>query len=157
MHSYCAGEECNFRVVAARYDQTIGVSGSGSVLGFLSAGGFGTQSGTITITYTDGTTQTATPSFADWYADSAVSGGTVVATVPWNDSPGSTLGAHQGSIHSAAGLIAGPARPPSPARSPGPGTTVSFTVYPALVTIAGGPGVVVTRVWSHGVLTISAA
>lgn len=59
MHSYCAGEECNFRVVAARYDQTIGVSGSGSVLGFLGAGGFGTQSGTITITYTDGTTQTA--------------------------------------------------------------------------------------------------
>jgi hypothetical protein len=60
----------------------------------------------------------------------------------------------------AAGLITGLAAPslaaPSLAGS-GPGTTVSFTVYPALVTIAGGPGVVVTRVWSHGVLTISAA
>jgi len=38
-----------------------------------------------------------------------------------------------------------------------PGTTVSFTVYSAPVTITGGPGIVVTRAWSHGVLTISAA
>lgn len=37
----------------------------------------------------------------------------------------------------------------------GPGTSVSFQVYQALITIAGGPGIVVTRVWSHGVLTIS--
>ena len=55
----------------------------------------------------------------------------------------------------AAGLIIGPAAPAL--AGSGPGTTVSFTVYPAPVTIAGGPGVVVTRVWSHGVLTISAA
>ena len=94
---YAAGSFDNARAEG----QTIDVPGSGSVLGFLGAGGFGTQSGTITITYTDGTTQTATLSFADWYADSAVSGGTVVATVPWNDSPGSTLGAHQVSIYSA--------------------------------------------------------
>jgi hypothetical protein len=39
----------------------------------------------------------------------------------------------------------------------GPGTSVSFRVYPASVTIAGGPGIVVTRVWSYGLLTISAA
>ena len=55
----------------------------------------------------------------------------------------------------AAGLFAGLAAP-SLAGS-GPGTSVSFRVYPAPVTIAGGPGIVVTRVWSHGVLTISAA
>jgi hypothetical protein len=54
----------------------------------------------------------------------------------------------------AAGLIAGPAAPALAAS--GPGTTVSFAVYPAPVTIAGSPGVVVTRAWSHGVLTISA-
>ena len=54
----------------------------------------------------------------------------------------------------AAGLTAGPAAPALPGS--GPGTIVSFTVYPAPVTIAGSPGVVVTRVWSHGVLTISA-
>jgi len=55
----------------------------------------------------------------------------------------------------AAGLIIGPAAPAL--AGSGPGTTVSFTVSPAPITIAGGPGVVVTRVWSHGVLTISAA
>ena len=54
----------------------------------------------------------------------------------------------------AAGLTAGPAVPAL--AGSGPGTTLSFTVYPAPVTIAGSPGVVVTRVWSHGVLTISA-
>ena len=56
----------------------------------------------MTISYTDGSTQTATLTLADWYADAAASGGTVVATVPWNDTPGSTLGAHQVSVYSAA-------------------------------------------------------
>lgn len=55
----------------------------------------------------------------------------------------------------AAGLITGPAA--LSLAGSGPGTTVSFTVYPAPVTIAGGPGVVVTRAWSDGVLTVSAA
>jgi beta-glucosidase len=81
--------------------QTIHLSGSGSTLGFLGSGGFGTQSGTITIGYTDGTTQSATLTFADWYADNPVAGGTIVATVPWNPAPGSTLGAHQVSVYSA--------------------------------------------------------
>ena len=56
----------------------------------------------------------------------------------------------------AAGLITGGLAAPSLASS-GPATSVTFRVYPALVTVAGGPGIVVTRVWSHGVLTISAA
>jgi len=47
--------------------------------------------------------------------------------------------------------------PASRARaSTAPGTSVSFTVFPAPVTVSGGPGIVVTNVWSHGVLTISA-
>jgi beta-glucosidase len=92
----------------ARFDnvraegQAIDVAGSGSTLGFLGAGAQGTQSGTVTISYTDGTTQSATLTFADWYADSPVAGGTVVATAAWNPAPGSTLGAHQVSVYSAA-------------------------------------------------------
>ena len=43
----------------------------------------------------------STVSFADWYADSAAAGGTVAGTVPWNESPGSTLGPHQVSVYSA--------------------------------------------------------
>jgi hypothetical protein len=55
----------------------------------------------------------------------------------------------------AASLFTGLAAPS--AAGSGPGASVSFRVYPASVTIAGGPGIVVTRVWSYGVLTISAA
>jgi beta-glucosidase len=95
--SYAAGSFDNLRASG----QTIALSGPGTELGFLGAGEFGTQTGTVTINYTDGTSSTATLSLADWYADSAVSGGTVVATVPWNDAPGSTLGAYQVSVYSA--------------------------------------------------------
>ena len=54
----------------------------------------------------------------------------------------------------AVGLVTGLAAPTS--AGTGPGTSISFRVYPSPVTISGGPGIVVTRVWSHGVLTISA-
>jgi len=53
-----------------------------------------------------------------------------------------------------AGPVAGLATPAL--ASTAPGTSVSFTVSPAPVTVSGGPGIVVTSVWSHGVLTISA-
>ncbi len=95
--SYAPGSLDNVRASG----QTIGVSGSGTSLGFLGAGANGTQSGTVTISYTDGTSSTATLSLADWYADSAASGGTIVATIPWNPAAGSTLGAHQVSVYSA--------------------------------------------------------
>jgi hypothetical protein len=68
--------------------QTIRVTGSGQVLSFLGAATLGTQSGTITIHYSDGSSQSAIISFADWRANRAASGGTVVATVPWNRIPG---------------------------------------------------------------------
>jgi beta-glucosidase len=95
--SYAPGSFDNVRASG----QTIAVSGSGTSLGFLGAGADGTQSGTVTINYTDGTSSTATLSLADWYADSAATGGTIVATVPWNEATGSTLGAHQVSVYSA--------------------------------------------------------
>jgi beta-glucosidase len=95
--SYAPGSFDNVRASG----QTIAVSGSGTSLGFLGTGANGTQSGTVTINYTDGSSSTATLSLADWYADSAASGGTIVATVPWNEAPGSTLGAHQVSVYSA--------------------------------------------------------
>jgi len=53
-----------------------------------------------------------------------------------------------------AGLVTGLATPAF--ASSAPGTSVSFTVSPVPVTVSGGPGIVVTNVWSHGVLTISA-
>jgi beta-glucosidase-like glycosyl hydrolase len=71
--------------------QTIPVSGSGDTLGFLGASNNGTASGTGTIVYTDGTTQTFALSFADWWAGSAIPGTSIAATTPYlNDSPNST-------------------------------------------------------------------
>ena len=54
--------------------QTIDLSGSGTDLGFLGAGAFGAASGTGTITYTDGSTQSYSLAMADWYNNAPVSG-----------------------------------------------------------------------------------
>ena len=62
--------------------QVIPLAGSGSRLGLLGTGVYGTASGTATIVYTDGTTQTFTLCFADWWANSAV-GGDVLTTLPY--------------------------------------------------------------------------
>ncbi len=80
--------------------QTIMYSGAGDTLGFLGAGTFGTQSGTGTITYTDGSTQQFTLTFADWYANAPASGDELLATTSdWNRPVGSTLGDHQVSVY----------------------------------------------------------
>jgi len=72
--------------------QTVALSGSGSELALLGAGAFGTQTGQVTVGYTDGTTSTGTITFSDWYADAAVTGDSLVATAPyWNEPAGSTL------------------------------------------------------------------
>ncbi|MGW4210416.1 glycoside hydrolase family 3 C-terminal domain-containing protein [Lentzea sp. NPDC004789] len=62
--------------------QIIEISGSGKTLGLIGAGDYGSPSGTATVTYTDGTTQSATVSFADWWANAAT-GGDIVASVPY--------------------------------------------------------------------------
>jgi beta-glucosidase len=79
--------------------QIIDVSGSGTELGFLGAAGFGAASGTGTITYTDGSTQTYSISMADWYNNAAVAGGLIAtATSSWNSSS-STQSHHPVSIY----------------------------------------------------------
>ncbi len=100
-----AGQQDN--VVAA--GQTLTLSGSGGILAILGAGAFGTQSGTATITYTDGTSQTFTLSFADWYANSPVAGTEIAATTTnWNVPGGDTIGNHQVSVYyTAVGLQSG--------------------------------------------------
>jgi beta-glucosidase len=71
--------------------QVIALDGTGSTLSLLATGTNGTQTGPVTITYTDGSTSTATVTIADWYADQAVPGCTLVVTAPyWNRPAGST-------------------------------------------------------------------
>jgi beta-glucosidase len=79
--------------------QTIDESGSGTELGFLGAGAFGAASGTGTITYTDGSTQSYSLVMADWYNNAPVSGDEVASTTTsWNFSS-STQTDHPVSIY----------------------------------------------------------
>ncbi|HEY3610119.1 MAG TPA: glycoside hydrolase family 3 C-terminal domain-containing protein [Pseudonocardiaceae bacterium] len=63
--------------------QAVPVSGTGSTLGFLGASNNGTGSGTGTIVYTDGTTQSYALGFADWWSGSATPGTSIAATLPY--------------------------------------------------------------------------
>jgi beta-glucosidase len=86
--------------------QTINLSGSGSSLVFLGAGDYGTATGTGTITYTDGTTQSFGLSFADWYNNTPQAGGTLVATSHINNSAGPQthlVGAYSATVQLQAG------------------------------------------------------
>ncbi|GAA4443734.1 hypothetical protein ACFQV2_21800 [Actinokineospora soli] len=65
--------------------QKITLSGSGTAVAFLGAAGYGTQSGTGTVTYTDGTTSTYTLSFTDWWASSPIAGNQVAATLAYHN------------------------------------------------------------------------
>ena len=62
--------------------QVIATSGSGAKIGFLGAGCCGIQTGTLYITYTDGSIARAPLTFADWWTDQPVPGSDIVATSP---------------------------------------------------------------------------
>jgi beta-glucosidase-like glycosyl hydrolase len=75
-------------IVAA--GQVLPVSGSGHLLGFLGSSAFGATSGIGTIVYADGSTQSYTLGFADWWAGSPSAGTSVAATTPYiNTGPNS--------------------------------------------------------------------
>jgi beta-glucosidase len=75
------------------------MSGSGSKLDLLGAGGPGNQSGDVTVTYTDGSTSTSTVSLSEWWANSPAHDDTLVATTAnWNQPPTGT-GPHQVSLY----------------------------------------------------------
>jgi beta-glucosidase len=78
--------------------QTVSLSGSGTDLGLLGAGQNGTATGTITVNYTDGTSQSFTLNMADWYSNAAATGDQVVTTTSsWNQS--SPSGSHPVSVY----------------------------------------------------------
>ncbi len=70
--------------------QTIDLPAGGSSLGFIGASTYGTQTGKVTLTYTDGTTEQQTLSFADWYGNQPAAGGDVVTTLPYLNTNGGT-------------------------------------------------------------------
>ena len=79
--------------------QTVALSGSGTDLGFLGASQNGTASGTVTVNYADGSSQSFNLNMADWYANSpAVGNQLLTTTTSWNFTS-STQTAHPVSIY----------------------------------------------------------
>jgi beta-glucosidase len=67
--------------------QTIDVSGQGADLGLLDSSTYGVASGTGTIVYTDGSTQSFSISADDWYK-AAPAGSNAVIVAPYRNTPG---------------------------------------------------------------------
>jgi beta-glucosidase len=118
--------------------QTIVMSGSGSNLVLLGAGDYGTATGTLTVTYTDGTTQQQTINLADWYANAPATGDQLVATTSsWNTQPSSGQGPHAVSVYSTEVPLQ-------------PGKTVASVTLPD-VSSGVGSGVTAMHVFAVGV------
>jgi beta-glucosidase len=78
--------------------QTVDLHGSGTDLGVLGAAQNGTATGTITVNYTDGSSQSFSLSMADWYANAPATGDQIVTTTSsWNQSI--PTGAHPVSVY----------------------------------------------------------
>jgi hypothetical protein len=63
--------------------QTIALSGSGTTLGLVGDGDYGSASDIATITYTDGSTQTFNLGYADWWANSPTVGDDILTSLPY--------------------------------------------------------------------------
>jgi hypothetical protein len=75
------------------------MSGSGT-LGLLVSASYGPATGTGTITYTDGSTQSYTLTAPDWWSTAPPSGGAVAVSSAYQNWPGNTTYVHTGDIFS---------------------------------------------------------
>jgi beta-glucosidase len=106
--------------------QAIPLPGTGTRLAVLGAADYGAASGTATVVYADGSTQSFTLAFNDWYDNSALPGTSVVASVHWNHPSGP--GTHLVSVYAASVTLRAGERP----------------AYLVLPDISGAPAVNVT-------------
>jgi len=79
--------------------QTIDMSGSGT-LGLLVSASYGSATGTGTITYTDGSSQSYMLTAPDWWSTTAPTGGAVAVSSAYQNRQGNTTYAHTGDIFS---------------------------------------------------------
>ncbi|MDX6354120.1 MAG: beta-glucosidase [Streptomyces sp.] len=68
--------------------QAVEITGTGGKLGFIGTSDFGSSSGSGTIQYTDGTTQTYALALADWWSGAASQGSDIAATTPYINNGG---------------------------------------------------------------------
>ncbi|HEY1566776.1 MAG TPA: glycoside hydrolase family 3 C-terminal domain-containing protein [Solirubrobacteraceae bacterium] len=79
--------------------QTVDLSGHGTDLGFLGSSQNGTASGTVTVNYTDGSSQSFNLNMADWFANAGAVGDQVATTTSsWNFQTNS-IGPHPVSVY----------------------------------------------------------
>lgn len=72
-------------ILAAGQTMLVHGAAGASKLGFLGSSANGSSQGTVTVTYTDGTSSTATLSFTDW-AQQPSAGNVIAATMPYRNS-----------------------------------------------------------------------
>jgi hypothetical protein len=106
-------------------NQFIDMSGSGSNLGFLVSASNGPVTGTGTILYSDGSTQSYTITSPDWFDTNPPSGGAVAVQAAYQDRPGNTMFVHNADIFSVTVPLQA-------------GKTVSAVILPAVGTLAAG-------------------
>jgi len=117
--------------------QTITLSGSGT-LGFLVSASYGPATGTGTITYTDGSTQSYTLTSPDWLSTTPPSGGALAVSSAYQNRPGNTTDAVSGNIFSeTVALAAGK-------------TVTSITLPPGGALTAGPPALHVFAIAASG-------
>ncbi|ACU73822.1 glycoside hydrolase family 10 [Catenulispora acidiphila DSM 44928] len=122
-------------------NQIITMSGTGT-LGFLLTSSYGPATGTGTITYTDGSTQSYTLSSADWWATTPAGGSALAVSSTYQNRPGNTTATQSGNIFSqAVTLTAGKtlASVQLPAGSPVASGTPALHIF-AISTTAGTSG-----------------
>lgn len=81
--------------------ETVLLTGTGTQLGFLGLAAHGNQTGTVTITYTDGTSSSGTIGFSDWWHTTPSAGDEAVASATSSD--GHTVGIFSASVPLTAG------------------------------------------------------
>jgi Carbohydrate binding module (family 6)/F5/8 type C domain/Abnormal spindle-like microcephaly-assoc'd, ASPM-SPD-2-Hydin len=117
--------------------QIITLSGSGT-LGFLVSASYGPATGTGTITYTDGSTQSYTLTSPDWWSTTPPGGGALAISSAYQNRPGNTTYAASGNIFSATiALTAGK-------------TVASITLPPGGALASGTPALHVFAVATSG-------
>jgi hypothetical protein len=87
--------------------QTVPITGSGSTLGLLGLGDYGTASGTATVSYTDGSSQSFPLSYADWWANTPTAGDDILTTLPYINQPTGRQNQHVSIYYASLPLAAG--------------------------------------------------
>ncbi|MFC1432630.1 hypothetical protein ACEZDB_18440 [Streptacidiphilus sp. N1-3] len=105
--------------------QTINLSGSSGTLGFLVSGSYGPATGSGTVTYTDGSTQSYTVTAPDWFSTSPPSGGALAVSSAYQNRQGNTTYNGTGNLFSTTVAI-------------NAAKTVASVTLPALGSLAAG-------------------